>query len=370
MRNVPGLEAVNHDYNNEVAFFYVYKSLAHPEKDGYVQPVVLEERLLHIAAAKKQYDTKIPWLADSMANDLKHAFGDRNNSEFVIGSDGKIAIARTWSDPETLRKDLEKLVGKSKTVTSVRDLDRKPAARPKSKVARGVVPRVKRPQGASVLVAKPLLDKAKKDGGKTQPLYAKLRAEAGREILQSGGSGKLYLGFHLDPIHTVHWNNLAEPLRWKIEAPKGVTLSKTEGTAPKVEPEADIDPREFLVDLELDGKVPSEPLVLTVNYFACDDEEGWCRAVQQRYEVALKTDRDAGRVSGGGGRQRGGGGRPPGGGRRPDPARILSMLDENEDGKISESEARGPMKDRFSQMDTNSDGYVTKEEIEARFRGR
>ena len=84
-------------------FFYVYKSLAHPEKDGYVQPLILDERLAHIAAARERLDTRIPWLADSMKNDLKHAFGDRNNSEFVISPEGKLVIARSWSDPEQLR---------------------------------------------------------------------------------------------------------------------------------------------------------------------------------------------------------------------------------------------------------------------------
>ena len=38
------------------------------------------------------------------------------------------------------------------------------------------------------------------------PFYAKLRAEAEPEVLEKG-SGKLYLGFHLDPLYEVHWNN-------------------------------------------------------------------------------------------------------------------------------------------------------------------
>jgi len=41
--------------------------------------------------------------------------------------------------------------------------------------------------------------------------YAKLRAEADEPLLETG-SGTMYLGFHLDPLYHVHWNNLAEPL--------------------------------------------------------------------------------------------------------------------------------------------------------------
>ena len=78
--------------------FYVYKSLAHPEKNRFVQPLTLEERLAHVAEASRQLDTRIPWLADSMENDLKHAFGDKNNSEFVISPEGKVLIARNWNE--------------------------------------------------------------------------------------------------------------------------------------------------------------------------------------------------------------------------------------------------------------------------------
>ena len=152
-------------------FFYIYKSLAHPQKDGYVQPVSIEERLMHVKEAKRRLDTEMPWLADSMDNDLKHAFGDRNNSEFVIGPDGRIAIARTWSDPEQLRSDLERLVGKVEKRTEIRELDRKTAPAPKL-AARGVVPPIERPGGLSPVKSRPRLS-AKED---QEPFYAKLRA--------------------------------------------------------------------------------------------------------------------------------------------------------------------------------------------------
>ena len=52
----------------------------------------------------------IPWLCDSIANDLKHALGDRPNSEFVIDPQGRIVRRRAWSRPADLRKDLEELM--------------------------------------------------------------------------------------------------------------------------------------------------------------------------------------------------------------------------------------------------------------------
>ena len=50
-------------------------------------------------------------------------------------------------------------------------------AKPRCKFAQGVVPRVKRPDGAAVIVAKPLLEKEGSEDEAPQPLYAKLRAE-------------------------------------------------------------------------------------------------------------------------------------------------------------------------------------------------
>ena len=45
------------------------------------------------------------------------------------------------------------------------------------------------------------------------------------------GCGRLYLGFHLDPYHAAHWNNLTEPLKFTIEAPETVELSQSVGEA-------------------------------------------------------------------------------------------------------------------------------------------
>jgi hypothetical protein len=202
------------------------------------------------------------------------------------------------------------------------------------------------------------------------PCYAKLRAEADEPLLRRG-KGKLYLGFHMDPIYHVHWNNLADPLTYEITVPAGATVSAPTGEAPKVEQESDSDPREFLLDVEKGNA--TEPLGLTVCYFACNDEEGWCKRVMQQYTIHWERDPDGGWASqryrkpsaAGGGRPRAKG-RPPQ--MRPGPQNILSRIksyDANKDGKITRDEASGRVKEMFGRMDTNGDGVIDEAEMEA-----
>ena len=110
-------------------FIYVYKALAHPETNGYISPFTLEERLMHVREAEKKLGSQVMWIGDTMENDLKHAFGDAPNSEFVIDPDGKVVRKRVWSRPGELREDLEQLIGPVDRPTAVADLDMpRPAA--------------------------------------------------------------------------------------------------------------------------------------------------------------------------------------------------------------------------------------------------
>ena len=43
---------------------------------------------------------------------------------------------------------------------------------------------------------------------------------------------------------------------------------------------------------------------------------------------------------------------------------MLKMLDEDEDGKLSKEEVRGPLADNFDEIDLDSDGYLSKKELE------
>lgn len=356
------------DYRSKnIDFYFIYKTLAHPGNGGYVEPVALEERLLHIKEAKRTLGATIPWIADTMSNDIKHALGGRPNSEFVIGPDGKIVAMRDWSNPDALRKDLVRLAGPVRNPTRARDL-RLAADRSRPPVASGVVPRIDVPRGMTTV-------KVTAEPGK-DPLYAKLRAQADADLMEFG-FGYLYLAFNIDPIHHVHWNNLNDPVHIEFEQSKDVTVKPESVDGPKPEVEADIDPREFLVGVGM--KSPREPIRMTVYYYACDDNDKWCKPVKQTCTIHLERDRDAGQVRGGGGRTGGGPGRrgrPPTGGTGAsrNPADMIGRLmefDRNDDGRVTSNELPREMAWMADRIDRNRDGAITKSEADqamARFR--
>ena len=282
------METVYRDYAPKgVRFVYLYKALAHPELNGYVNPVTLEERLMHVKEAKRVLGSEIAWIADNMANELKHALGNRQNSEYVLDPKGRILRARAWSDPDQLRKDLAEFVGPVENPTEVSDLNMEIMPAPEH-APTGVVPRIDKPGVYRTLISKPQL------ANTDEPFYTKLRAEADRELLRSG-EGKLYLAFLLDPLHGVHWNNLAPEMEVELSASEGVTITPAKLQGPRVEEDADADPREFFVHVKRGDS--QEPLGMRFRYFACTDT--WCRPVTQEYLITWEVDRDAGRVRSG-----------------------------------------------------------------------
>jgi len=51
-------------------------------------------------------------------------------------------------------------------------------------------------------------------------------------------------------------------------------------------------------------------------------------------------------------------------GEKPSAAGIIAKMDTNGDGQLSSSETKGRLAERFSTIDTNSDGFITPEELE------
>lgn len=283
------METIYRDYAPKgVKFYYIYKSLAHPELKGYINPLTLEERFMHVEEAKRTLGSKIPWLVDRMDNQIKHALGNKSNVELIVDPQGRVVHKLAWSDPEKLRNKLVELVGKVENPTRVEDLKMKTLPPPEV-AARGVVPRLERPVTGHDYM-RPVVRQAQWREG-DEPFYAKLRAEADPSLLKEG-AGRLWIGFFMDPLYGVHWNNLTDPIRVMIDVPEGMTVSPARLVGPKPEVESDIDPREFLVDVT--GGQPDRPLRVTAFYFACQDEEGWCKPLTQRYQLYLKHDHDGG----------------------------------------------------------------------------
>lgn len=241
---------------------------------------------MHVAEAKRTLGSEFTWICDTMDEDLKNAFGRAPNSEWIFDPDGRVVVRRDWSDPEALRADLARLVGEVSPPTRVEDLDM-PTQPPPKPAATGVVPRIDKPR-MRALIVKPIIEED------AEPFYAKLRVEADQALMQEG-KGKLYLRFGLDPLYGVHWNNLTtEPISVNIEAPKGMSLSESVLTGPEVDVEADIDPREFLIDVS--GARPGATMKVSTFYFVCSDAEGWCKPIEQSYVVRLERDPDGGSV--------------------------------------------------------------------------
>ncbi len=279
------METVERDYADKgVNFYYVYKPLAHAEYDGYVTPLTIEERLMPVAEAKRRLGTSVNWLADTMDHVFHDAMGQTPNSEIVIDPDGIVVVARTWSDPEALRRDMERFIGPVDHPTKIADLDL-PAQPPPPTVAKGIVPRIERPAGMMTLLLEPVFESS------AQPFYVKIRAEGDLGVL-TNGNGTMYLGFHLDPLYRVHWNNEAGPVEFELKPPPGVTVTPAKGVGPDVEAPADADPREFLIDVTAANI--DQPLDLDVFYFGCDDALTFCIPVNQSYRVYLQQDMNHG----------------------------------------------------------------------------
>ena len=174
-------------------------------------------------------------------------------------------------------------------------------------VAKGVVPRVTKPGRFLPMETEAIQETSR------APFYAKLRAEGSQELYETG-KGTLYVGFHLDPLYRVHWNNEVTPLEFTITTPDGISITPSKIVGPDPEEAADADPREFL--LEVDSGEAGGVVDLQVKYFACDDALTFCIPVTQEYKVTLARDTSHGNAiqTGADGSITGGGrGRPPGG---------------------------------------------------------
>ena len=176
------------------------------------------------------------------------------------------------------------------------------------------------------------------------PFYAKLIAQVDN-LLLSSGDGKLYLGFHLDPLYAVHWDNTHSPVRYELNLPTGIRANPASGQGPRVSARADTDPREFLVDLE--GANKNAVIGVTVNYYASNKTRKQQRLVSQSYYVTLKADPDAG-VLYRGARQY----------RRGELVRMIMQNDRDGNGRVSSAEMPEFARRMAMKFDSDGDGEI------------
>ncbi len=366
----PEIEAAAADYRGKgVQFYFLYQSLTHPENWGFVQPTSIQERFAQVDHAKELLQTTIPWLTDTMDNEMKQYFAMAPNAQFIFDRSGRIIHRDSWGRGSSLREALEKAVGPSDTITTVADLHL-PTFGPHNTFTANRMLEPKRLDGTAV----PLRVAA---GGPEAGLpaiesrnfgesnrYVKLRPEADQQLIQTG-NGQLYLGFRQDPVLGAAWNNLAAPPKYRITT-KGAKVSPAMAEAPELSVESDTEPREFLVDVK--NWKAGTPIKVEIQYFACSKNKGWCEAVEQEFIVWLEKDETAGKVAG---RSHFPGGNNQAARSSPNQTRsqaqgssIMKRFDRNGDGQIAEDEFTGPMQ-RFILLDKNNDGFITEDEVPA-----
>ena len=281
-RSYPEIEAASADYASKgVRFFYFYKSLRHPELDGYLQAQNMKERLLQLAEAKKLYGTKVPWMADTIDDSLRIGLRSGSQSVWLISPKGEIVTAWDKIDGAGLREALAQAVGPVATPTPISALGLPPTPRQSRNVNMNSAIRVERPEGMvilSIAAVKP-----------EDTYYVKLRAEATPELLSSG-KGRLFLGFYPDPILDAHWNNLTAPMKYTLQLPGGVTATPVTASAAKGQGDSDTEPRQFWVDIA-SSKIPGD-MKLTLNYYGCTPN--MCQALTHEYTIHfVREDRGA-----------------------------------------------------------------------------
>ena len=352
--NYRKIEAAARDYYPlGVHFHYLYRLLTHPENHGYIKPFKQQERARQASIAKQLLYTQVPWLVDDMGNEAATDLAqDPANNVFLFSGDGTELYAGPIEDAKALRAALAEVAGSVDVPTEAGALPNTELP-PFKPLEEKFSPRVKVSMAARFLPLEttPLDSKA--------PYYVKLRAEGNQELLASG-NGKMYLGFHIDPLYQVAWNNMGDPMKYAIKVPEGV-VAPSINTAQRVTAQAtDAEPREFIIEArKLDL---SKPLTIQVNYSVHSLASRKNIDVSQQYMVYLQPDRFGGQVIG---RQLSSPKRnvaTPSGGAGNAYTMMLRRFDLDRNGKLSNDEVIGNLRNRFGEADANNDGFVTEKE--------
>lgn len=305
LQGYPQVEALAADYAPKgVQFFYFYKSLRHPELEGYVQAQNMEERFLQLEEAREKLGTQVTWIADTIDDSMRVALKAGPNSMWLVSPEGEIIAGSDRIAENNFREELAKLVGPVENPTSINDLNLPNLGRPGGSPNEDSDWGVARPRGMTILAIAPSKPE--------ETYYVKLRAEADRNLLSSG-TGRLFLGFYPDPIHDAKWNNLVDPMKYVLSVPEGVSATPTEAVAKQGPGDEDTQPRQFWVDVK--DAEPGQEIGLALHYYGCTPD--FCVAMSHEYTIRLEDENRGSRTFGMNPRPgaRGGPGGRPGGGQ-------------------------------------------------------
>lgn len=274
----PSIEAINADYAAlGVQTYFVFKSLRHPELDGYVEPQNISERLLMVEEIKELLGGKITWLVDGIENQMALELRSGSRSAYLVSPQGE--IIQGWAAPaeQPIRRALTQAVGEPAKVTSADQLNLPTYQRAQRRTNIDSDTSIQRGDGLVIVETTP--------HNPEETFYVKMRAEADTTLLESG-TGRLALGFFPDPIHDAHWNNLATPMKYTITLPEGVTASPQEASAKRGKGDSDTEPRQFWVDIA--GASPNDKIEVTYHYYGC--APGMCEMFTHTYTIELTPE--------------------------------------------------------------------------------
>ncbi|MBN2704344.1 MAG: right-handed parallel beta-helix repeat-containing protein [Pontiellaceae bacterium] len=339
--------ALNHQ-SEELQAYYIQRRPARPENHGYLAPFNESEMVQLAKESARLLKTRIPWICDTLDNEvLLQLSPDLVSDVFIYSDESKRLFTGSILKPGETQGKLTQLLGTPQRNIlpsqlpnpDIQPLEIEPANRVKrisfNPTTQTFVPLLVIPEPSS------------------RPHYVKLRAEADAQLLETG-NGKLYIGFHLDKLYNAQWNNRADPLQYVL-VPAGGTITPAVQSAPSVRDASDTEPREFL--LTATRQNTDLPIQLKVTYSVQNNTQ----RISQTYNIYLKPDPLGGKAY----RRQIAYQDPIPNFRIDQNTAMPSALrdnDTNNDGKIERSELSGFLWVNFFEIDTNHDGYINNSE--------